>query len=154
MLLVWKVPLNNTATTSLHASVVSTCCASLKALLGYVDRKSYVGSCSQWLKIGREVSKICSLTDRNKQTYPVRISVPSPRRGNKMCAGVCRHGAIAVSHDCGSLHSGSQPSVDAYFQSMHRSSATHCHLTSNHPRLCPSSVNVLKHSFFASLFLI
>ena len=27
------------------------------------------------------------------------------------------------------------------------SSATHCHLTSNHPRLCPSSVNVLKHSF-------
>jgi len=31
--------------------------------------------------------------------------------------------------------------------------ATHCHLTSNYPRLCPSSVNVLKHSVFASLFL-
>ena len=32
-------------------------------------------------------------------------------------------------------HSDSQPSVDAHFQSLHRSSATHCHLTSNHPRL-------------------
>lgn len=37
---------------------------------------------------------------------------------------------------------GTQPSVDAHFQSLHRSSGTHCHLTSNHPRLCPSSVNV------------
>ena len=44
-------------------------------------------------------------------------------------------------------HSGSQPSVDTHFQSLHRSSATHCRLTSNHPRLCPSSVNVLKHPF-------
>ena len=44
--------------------------------------------------------------------------------------------------------------VDAHFQSLHhRSSATHCRLTSNHPRLCPSSVNVVKHSFFVSLFL-
>jgi len=41
--------------------------------------------------------------------------------------------------------------VDAHFQSLHRSSATHCHLTSNHPRLCPSYV--LKHTFFVSLFL-
>jgi len=39
-------------------------------------------------------------------------------------------------------HSGSQPSVDAHFQSLHRSSGTRCHLTSNDPRLCPSSVNV------------
>ena len=30
--------------------------------------------------------------------------------------------------------------VDAHFQSLHRSSATHCHLTSNHSLLCPSSV--------------
>ena len=50
-------------------------------------------------------------------------------------------------------HSGSQLPVDAHFQSLHRSYATHCHLTSNHPRLCPSSVNVLKHSLFVSLFL-
>ena len=28
----------------------------------------------------------------------------------------------------------SQPSVDAHFQSLHRSSAAHRHLTSNHPR--------------------
>ena len=50
--------------------------------------------------------------------------------------------------------SGSQLSVDAHFQSLqHRSSATHCHLTSNHPRLCPSSVNVLKQFFFVSLVL-
>ena len=46
-------------------------------------------------------------------------------------------------------HSGSQPSVDAHFQSLR---VTNCHLTSNHPRLCPSSVNVLKHSFFVSVF--
>ena len=154
MLLVWKVPLNNTATTSLHASLVSTCCASLKALLGYVDRKSYIGSCSQWLKIGREVSKICSPTDRNKQTYPVRISVPSPRRGSKMCLGVCRHGCnssiawlrvtafrlttvgrriflVAASLLCNSLPSDiqSSPSLPVFCQR-------------------------LKHSFFASLFLI
>jgi len=43
-------------------------------------------------------------------------------------------------------HSGSQPSVDAHLQSLHRSSGTHCHLTSNHPRLCSFSVNVQKHS--------
>ena len=41
----------------------------------------------------------------------------------------------------------------AHFQSVHLSSETHCHLTSNNPGLCPSSVNVLKHSFFVSLFL-
>ena len=40
---------------------------------------------------------------------------------------------------CSFHHSSSQPSVDAYFQSLHHSSATHCHLTSNHPRLCPTS---------------
>jgi len=39
-------------------------------------------------------------------------------------------------------HSGSQPLVDAHFQSLHRSSGTRCHLTSNHSRLCPSSANV------------
>ena len=43
--------------------------------------------------------------------------------------------------------------VDAHFQSLHRSSGTHCHLTSNHLHLCPSSVNVLKHSFCVILFL-
>ena len=47
-------------------------------------------------------------------------------------------------------HSGSQPSVDAHFQSLHRSCATHCHLTNNHPRLCSSSANVSKHSFHQS----
>ena len=50
-------------------------------------------------------------------------------------------------------HSGSRPLVDTHFQLLHRSSGTHCHLTSNHPHLCPSSVNVLKHSSFISLFL-
>ena len=49
-------------------------------------------------------------------------------------------------------HSGSRPSVDAHFQSLHRSSATHCHLTSNHPRLCPPSVNILKNILFSSVF--
>jgi len=44
------------------------------------------------------------------------------------------------------------PSVDAHFQSLHRSSATHCHLTSNHPRLCPPSVNILKNILFSSVF--
>jgi len=44
--------------------------------------------------------------------------------------------------DCSFHHSGSQPSVDAHFQSLHLSSGTCCHLTSNHPRLCPSSTNV------------
>jgi len=50
------------------------------------------------------------------------------------------------------MMSDDKPSVDAHFQSLHRSSATHCHLTSNHPRLCPSSANVLEHSVFVSLF--
>ena len=43
--------------------------------------------------------------------------------------------------------------IDAHFQSLHGSSGTHCHLTSNHLHLSPSSVNVLKHSFFVSIFL-
>jgi len=53
-----------------------------------------------------------------------------------------------------------QQSVSAVRRSTHISSrciaplhATHCHLTSNHPRLRPSSVNFPKHSFFDSLFL-
>ena len=40
-----------------------------------------------------------------------------------------------------------------YHQPINRSSATHCQLTSNHPRLCPSSVDVFKRSFIVSLFL-
>ena len=73
-----------------------------------------------------------------------------------MCAAWCRSIILFVSPTCPVVadfarhhhinclfhHSGSQPSVDAYFQSLHQSSGTHCYLISNHPRLYTSSVNV------------
>jgi len=57
----------------------------------------------------------------------------------------CHHHINCLFH-----HSGLQPSVYAHFLSLHRSFGTRCHLTSN-PRLCPSSVNVYKQSFFTIL---
>jgi len=91
-------------------------------------------------------------------TSPTTASVPGgvacalKTRLRQLCPG--RASSFARHHHINCLfhHSGSQPSFDAHFQSLHRSSATHCHLTSNHPRLCPSSVNVFKHSFFLTQF--
>jgi len=48
---------------------------------------------------------------------------------------------IIISTAC-SNHSGSQPSVHAHFQSLHRSSGTRCYLTSNHPCLPPTFKNI------------
>jgi len=79
--------------------------------------------------------------------FEILISFVSPTC--PVVAEFARHHHI----NCLFHHSGSQPSVDAHFQSLHRSSATHCQLTSNHLRLCPSFVDVLKHSLFVSLFL-
>ena len=45
-------------------------------------------------------------------------------------------------------------SFNAHFQSLHQCCGTHCHLTSSHHRLFPSSANVCKHCFFVSVFSV
>ena len=91
------------------------------------------------------ISCICCIVSRH-HTWMI-LFVVSPTC--PVVADLARHHHI----NCLFQHSGSQPLVNAHFQSLHRSSATHCHLTSNHPRLCSSSVNVLKYFFFVNLFL-
>ena len=54
---------------------------------------------------------------------------------------------IITSTACSTIPAHNRRSTHISSRCIHRSSATHCRLTSNHPRLCPSSVNVLKHSF-------
>ena len=83
--------------------------------------------------LSREFARhfVCCMVSRHHHTWMMLfVSSTCP-----VVADFARHHHI----NCLFHHSGSQPSVDAHFQSLHHSSWTHCHLTSNHARLPSTS---------------
>ena len=72
------------------------------------------------LQGGHHAISLCCTVSRHRTLMILFVSPTCP-----VVADFARHHQI----NCLFHHSGSQPSINAHFQSLHRSSATHCHLT-------------------------
>jgi len=95
-------------------------CLGLQLYIGCVYHKEPISTWPSWYFV-------CCMVLRHHTWMMLFVSPTCP-----VVADFARHHHI----NCLFHHSGSQPSLDAHFQSQHSSSATHCHLTSNHQRLC------------------